>query len=653
MPNALGLLAPKGLWLLTLLAPLVVLYILKVRRPRQRLSSVWLWAESKRDLLARSPFKRLVPQIPLLLQALAVALLALAAARPASRGRAVSGDHVAIVVDTSASMATVDAGGVRRIDRAKEAARQVVSSLAPGTDALLLDAGRDAVVALAPDRDTRRMLAAIDRLDARDVEGDLEASLSLAGSRLASVGGSRRIFVITDGNLARDVALGASVPVEVITVGERAENAAIVRVDVRAGDDVAAGREEVRAFLLVANFGKTARELYVTMRQPGASDTLASRRLEVEPGQKVPVVLTFRPAPGDRGMPLVFELSPHDALALDDVAYGRVPLGRAMPVIIASKGPSAAWLERALAADPDVELRRMELAEASLGGVADDALVVIEGACPAASVGGDLLIVNPPEGACYGARIGKRLEKPQISSWDHADARMRFLSLDGVFVSEARALEAESKRQELVRSEHGAIAVDASTASRFVTLLGFDVASTDWPYKASFVVFARNVLELARQHRGGVLGSLRTGEPLRVAVPPLAAKVTLTRPDATELELTARAGVTVVADVARVGHYRLRWEAPSPAGARAGGVLLPVNLTSASESDLGRVVAAQSPGVTVVTAKAAALGVSEHAPYLVLLALAFIAFDVWYFTRRTRPREAAPRTARAGGAHAS
>ena len=42
--GGLSLLAPKGLWLLGLLAPLVVLYILKIRRQRRRVASTWLWA---------------------------------------------------------------------------------------------------------------------------------------------------------------------------------------------------------------------------------------------------------------------------------------------------------------------------------------------------------------------------------------------------------------------------------------------------------------------------------------------------------------------------------------------------------------------------------------------------------------------------------
>src|SRR5215510_10320422 len=106
----MDLLAPKGLWLLGLLAPLVVLYILRIKRQRRAVASTWLWATAQRDLMAKSPFKRLIAQLPLIIQAAALILLAVALARPATRGREFTGDHVAIVIDVSASMTAAAPG---------------------------------------------------------------------------------------------------------------------------------------------------------------------------------------------------------------------------------------------------------------------------------------------------------------------------------------------------------------------------------------------------------------------------------------------------------------------------------------------------------------------------------------------------------------
>ncbi len=632
----LDLLAPKALWLLGLLAPLVLLYILKVKRQRLRIASTWLWQQARRDLMARSPFKRLVVQLPLIVQALALIALALAAARPATKGKALTGDHLAIIIDTSASMSTQDrASGKPRIELAKEAAEKLIAGLPPGSDAMILDAGRDTRIALPPDRDTRRMRRVIGKLTARAVEGDLGAAIALAVGRLKQFGGKRHIVVLTDGNLARPAPLtSTAVPIEVIVVGEPADNVAIVRVDVRAGQDPVLKRVQVQAFLLVANYGDRARELYVTMRQQNASDTLASRRVVIKPGEKLPVVLTFNPAEGDYGTGLIFDLSPHDGMAVDDVAYGRVPAGRKLPVVFASAGKQSPWLLRALVSDEDAEVRAGSLSEVlAAATVPHDAFVVIEGACPEAPPGGDLLIVAPPAGDCFGALVGTTIEHPTITSWEHVDVRMRFLTLDGVHIAKARLVRPESKRLALITTTEGVIASDISTSARFATLLGFDVGESNWPLKASYVLFLRNLMEQARRHRSSsISGPALAGAPLRVTVPAAVKEVQIEGPGGDQVTLPARHGLAVVPEMQRVGLYRVHWDESRP-----GSVWIPVNLVSAAESDLSSELVNAAGPDGAVTARSQELEAHHDWSWvLALAALAFIAFDVWYFTRRRR-----------------
>src|ERR1700722_12415050 len=147
--GTLHLLDPKGLLLAAGLAPLVLLYILKIRRQRQRVPSTWLWATAQRDLLAKHPFRKLIPEVPLLLEILALLALAFALARPTVGGGPIDGDHLALVVDASASMSTRvggASGAETRMDRAKRAAHDVVAHLGPGADAMLIEAGREARV---------------------------------------------------------------------------------------------------------------------------------------------------------------------------------------------------------------------------------------------------------------------------------------------------------------------------------------------------------------------------------------------------------------------------------------------------------------------------------------------------------------------------
>jgi hypothetical protein len=624
---------PTGLWLLGLLLPLIVLYILKVRRARLRVPSTWLWSAAQRDLLAKSPFKKLIVQVPLILQILALVLLALALARPSTRGGAIVGDHVAVVVDTSASMSAREPDGTTRIELARKAARDVVRALGPGADALVIEAGREAGIASPLDRDVRRLEAAIERIVARDVEGHLGRAIAIASERLRQLPGEKRIVVVTDGALADAHALAAaSIPIDVVRVGGAVENSAVIRVDVRSGIDPVTKREQVQAFAVVAHWGTKPRDLFVTLRQRNVDAPLASRKLTLAPGERAPVVLTFEPARGDLGSGVIVELSPEDALVADDRAYGRVPVGRKIPVVMVPRDENA-WVQRALLADPDVELVGATLAELGSAEVPSDALVVVSGACPAALPGGDALILNPPPGACRTATVGEPMRSPEITSWNESDARLRFLTLDGVTISSARRIETAGPAEALVRTKEGVVASDVSLPGRTATLLSFDVGDSNWPLKASFVLFVRNIVELARTHRArGITGPARTGEPMRVRVPPDVDSVEVEHPDGHKSTIAAKNGLAVVPEVARAGFYFLSWKGPRP-----GSLLVAANLTSEAESDLRPRALDDMPAqISVSSAAEVADAHTEWGWLLAALALLLIAADAWWITRKPR-----------------
>jgi hypothetical protein len=499
---------------------------------------------------------------------------------------------------------------------------------------------------MAPERDRRRLGRAIAAIEAHEVEGDLDAAVTLSLARLASQAGRRRVVVVSDMNLARPVTVRAreAIPIDVVRVGSAIDNAAIVHVDVRSGR-APDGGDEVQAFVRVANYGKAPRDLYVTMRQHNASDTLASRQVVVAAGASVPVVLRFTPAAADRGSGLLFELSPGDGLAVDDRAYARVPPGPELQVVIASatrSGEPSPWLVRAIRADADSDVSVTDVGALARATIDEDALVVVEGACPADTPGGPLVIVNPPPGPCFSATVGDAIDEPRITSWDESDPRLRFVGLDDVFVEKARLIAPEGGRA-LIKSERGVLAADASTPSRSVTLIGFDVGESNWPLKASFVLFTRNLLEQARAARAGKSGApLATGEPLRLPLPAEVRAAKLTSPDGSSLELMPRGGLAVVPARGRAGLYLLEWSEP-----RAGVRPVAVSLASTTESNLAELDSIGESATEVGPAAGAAFELPRDRGWLwALAALALVVVDVAYLTRsstRTR-RQRAVRT---------
>jgi len=567
----MGLLSPLALLWAGLLAPLVVLYILKRRRQSREIGSTLLWELALRDLRAERPWKKLIPQVALLLQALAILAGALALARPAGAGRVPAGARIAVVIDTSASMAARAALGSddTRFTRAIRAARDLARSLPPGGEMMIVEAAGNAAVIAAPTRDASALERALATLRVRGGGSDLEAAVSVAAERMRGSPSGSRIVLITDAAMSGELALdGRSVPVEVRKVGEpnaSSDNTGIVAVDVRPRSE---GNTPDRAdvFVRIARFARTPAEVYVTASVEGRG-VVASRRVTVGPGAQESVVIPadLPPDPSGRAPNVRVELSlasaapgegTGDALALDDVAVAPSPGARRLPVFVV--GDASEPVVRALRADRDVELFATTLT--ALAERDDDApldgLVVYAGPTPAEAPPGDSLVLAPTGESVFGTPLGPEVRRPQLVRWEESDPRLRFVSFADVHLAASRTVRGGVRP--LISADAGAVAAVLVRPSGETTLLAFDPAGSDWPTRPSFVVFFRNLVERARAHRaaGGVPPG-RTGEPLRVPAPD-GTSVTVTTPAGETLRVVSRGGVALVPTDAEPGVFAVR-----------------------------------------------------------------------------------------------
>src|SRR2546427_12908835 len=99
---------PAALWLLAVLPVIVLLYMLRARRPDVPFSSVLLWQPAPQDLLAHMPVRRLERSLLLLLQLLVASLVLLALARPHLALPPASGPATALVMGTPAAVQPPD-----------------------------------------------------------------------------------------------------------------------------------------------------------------------------------------------------------------------------------------------------------------------------------------------------------------------------------------------------------------------------------------------------------------------------------------------------------------------------------------------------------------------------------------------------------------
>jgi hypothetical protein len=179
---------------------IVVLYILRLRRRAITVPFVSLWERLLRDRQTTSLFSRLKRILSLLLQLLLLLLLLLALADPRTAVEIVRGRTLVVLVDTSASMKTIENGGKSRLDLARDKVRDLAKQL--GASDRMLIASMDAVVTpLSPMTSEISVLEkASDSIRATDCAADFAKGIRFAIDSLAGAKDAQ-IVVVSDGGL--------------------------------------------------------------------------------------------------------------------------------------------------------------------------------------------------------------------------------------------------------------------------------------------------------------------------------------------------------------------------------------------------------------------------------------------------------------------
>ncbi|MFO0857830.1 MAG: VWA domain-containing protein [Phycisphaerales bacterium] len=115
---------------------LLALYLLKLRRRPLRVGSILFWPKASDDAQVNVPFRWLRPSWLLFLHLLALLFLLLALARPTIESEGGASERVVLLIDTSASMASIDTPSIdpniknpTRLDRAKTRATELIKQL--------------------------------------------------------------------------------------------------------------------------------------------------------------------------------------------------------------------------------------------------------------------------------------------------------------------------------------------------------------------------------------------------------------------------------------------------------------------------------------------------------------------------------------------
>jgi len=490
-------LLPIGLLALLTLPIIVLLHLIQRRRVRQRVPSLELWRSLPSATAERKP-RRVPPSLLLFLHLLLAALLAVALAQPLLRVALGRATHLAIILDTSSSMAATDAQPDRLAD-AKRAARDLIGELRRGDSAVLIDLqSAPTVLAQASGPDTAALLQALDGAAAGGSDGDLDRALALAQGTLPQRA-SARVVVLTDLSLQAAATQPVSGALDWRTFGGEADNVAIVAF---AAQPLRNGGRQLYA--RVANYGSApvARTLQLTLdgQQIVSEPVRLDRNASAEWSWPLPAGAAQASA----------VLSEGDVQPLDDQAHA-VLNGAARPrVLLVSDGAIA--LERALRAQPNMNV--LAVSPANYAPREDVDLHVFAGYVPPTLPPTPVALVAPPAAQTL-VEIGDdqfTLRADQIN-----DVRFNVLDWRPLTFGRVAQLGVPSWAEVAVAAGDTPLVLAGQRDGQPIVVWAFDPDDTNLANRIQFPLLASATVRALLPHNAGLLVGMRAPAALRAA----------------------------------------------------------------------------------------------------------------------------------------
>jgi len=588
---------------------LLILYMLRLRRRRLRISSSLLWTGSVRDLEGNVPFQRVRPSWMFFLQLLALLLLLLAMGDPVLTGGTAPAMRTVIAIDTSASMSIRVGDGddaPRRFDLAiAEAQRLARQALVPGSnrEVMLVVLGARPRLLLGFDQRLAAARAALSEVEPTDEPLDATASLRFVQSLLrgSEFAGTAEVVILSDGAFSGVGAVGGrsvDIPGRVRWVDLSADapppvNLGIVAIGARRDP------EETQRVGLIVTLATNAPQRIDTILEVLVNGRVAATRSVRIGGDDPETVERFElniPGPAT----IIARHRASDALVADDSAAIVLdrPRRPAIALVHAAPAPDP-WLRRLL---EDLDLEELQVIEADDDDAAEIPerrrelldLVIFDRVAPARWPSVPLLIVGAagPE-LERTARAGSGARR--ILAWDRTHPLLRHAVLDDLaFTAAARTL-APSDARVLATDAEGASLFTLRRSGAEHVVLNFSPAQSTWPADVSFAIFGRNLIDFVVTDGYGAIGRFaRAGDTLDL----VAESERIELRGAAPRTVRAQPGQVVQVPVpSRVGMYEVD-------GAR-GVERLAVNLLSREES-LRRREAAADAGAEIEFGVAAA-----------------------------------------------
>ena len=625
----MSLLTPIALIGALLAIPIILMYMLRLRRREVVVSTTFLWQQVVQDNEANTPWQRLRRNLLLLLQLLILACMIFALARPFILVPAVSTGQIELLLDASASMNAVDMpAGESRFDEARRQALSIVDTLSRGDTMTIIRVSDVPDVLASATNDPIALRAAINNAQPGQAAGDWVAALTLAAADAVDASNFNMV-IIGDGGLGDASGLpGVPGKISYIPVGQSSSNLAITALATRALPG-----QSPQLFSQVTNYGTKDTEVIYDLRVDGG--LFKAERYTIPAGANLPVVSAALPqnfTTLQAGLTLPTNSAVPDYLAEDNTAWAVASDPTTGRILVLSQNRNI-FLEQVLLSLPGLQAFQGDITRPMP--ITPYDLYIFDGWLPTQLPDGDLLIINPPKSTSL-FTVGGEVAGATNIIVNADDPRMAFVDFGDVLVQKFKSVTGAGWADNLITSDGGTLLLAGQTTGRQVAVLTFDVHDSTLPLQITWPVLMSNLLEWFTPRAAfSAPNGLTIGQSLPIRPPPEATAVRVTLPDGTQRNLTVGRETLVFADTQNPGIYTvdiLKDEAVIQSAPFA------VNLFSPNESDITPQASITLGKNVIAPAAREEVGHREFWPWVALAALLILLIEWYVYQRRLQVR---------------
>jgi Ca-activated chloride channel homolog len=497
----MSILNPISFLFALLAVPIVLLYLLRLHRREQSVSSTLLWRQVVLDREANTLWQRLRRNLLLLLQLLTLAFLIFALIRPYINTPASLSGRLVVLLDGSASMRTTDVASTR-FDAAKAQVQKLIDDLGADNQMaiILVDGSPHALTGATNSKSD--LTASLSAAQPSLVAANWSAGIALAvASGSGGLGDNTATTVIvSDGVDADDLRLITG-KASYIPIGVSGDNIAISTFSLRRTP------RGIAAFVRVTNYGASDDQVLVSLHSDSA--LLDARTLNVPAEQSVSWTINGID-PKISSARAVIDQARHNLLPIDDTAYIVNTTNTTRRALLLT--PGNRFLEQALSVLPNLQVTRA-ITPPLLTDTKPYDLYVLDGVSMTLPSHANVLFIGPQtvfttSGTFSNTGFVRTVDHPILQSADWRNVNVASVIRENV----------PAWLKPIVESQGGPLLFAGEMTGENapfgrVVLIPFELRRSDLPLQVAFPVLMANSVEWLAPPQGlNIPASINPGE---------------------------------------------------------------------------------------------------------------------------------------------